>query len=405
MTRNDDQGDGERSEGAVTTSVGSMEISRRGLIRRAGLLAGAATVAGTGLAGPFWKNSAAVAGHGAVRTPADFETHARMIMAWPYKEQNWTANILPGAQREWAGLANNISQFEPVTAMVAPGQEAAARAALGARTKVNLVTMAYDNDWTRDYVGPSVFIGGKQTLTDWYYNCYGMKFGSCEAHSQLDDAANAPLSQYLGLARRDLNYFVLEGGAVVFDGQGTCFTTESVMLNSNRNPGYTKQQTEDLLKHEFGCSKVIWLVGDPADAITDGHVDMIAQFVGAPTATQGAKVLHLTGGEPGSATYAALQENKRILQTSTDAKGRPFRLYEFNILPPTATRTGHHSYVNVTCTNNNGMMVPTLGAEPDAQALALLRSLFPEKNVVGNPMPNHSWAGGGAHCITQAIYA
>lgn len=405
MNRYSDQDRSGRGQGEPPAGAGAPQLDRRAFLRCTGLLAGAAAVAGTGIAGPLWNAPAAAAGHGTVRTPADFEAHARMVMAWPYKEQNWTANMLPHAQQEWAGLANRISGFEPVMALVAEGQQAAALAALGAGTTVQLVTMPYDNDWTRDYVGPSVFIDGQQTVTDWYYNCYGMKFGSCQAHSQLDDALNAPLSQALGLPRRDLNHFVLEGGAVVFDGQGTCLTTESVMLNPNRNPGYTKQQVEDVLKHEFGCSKVIWLVGDPADAITDGHVDMIAQFVAAPTLTQGAKVLHLTGGEPGSATYAALQENKRILQTSTDAKGRPFRLREFDILPSTDTRTGHHSYVNVTCTNGNGMLVPTLGTATDAAALALLRSLFPEKTVVGNPMPTHSWAGGGAHCITQAIYA
>lgn len=405
MNRESGQDRTGRSQGEARTGVRTWELDRRAFLHGTGVLAGAAAIAGLGIADPFRIAPAAAAGHGVVRTPADFEAHARMIMAWPYKEQNWTANMIPAAQREWAGLANRISQFEPVTALVADGQQAAARAALGPGTTVQLVTMPYDNDWARDYVGPSIFIDGQQTLTDWHYNCYGMKFGSCQAHSQLDDALNAPLSQSLGLARRDLNFFVLEGGAVVFDGQGTCLTTESVMLNPNRNPGYSKQQIEDLLKQEFGCTKVIWLVGDPADAITDGHVDMIAQFVAAPTATQGAKVLHLTGGVPGSATYAALQENKRILQTTTDAKGRPFRLAEFDILPATDTRTGHHSYVNVTCTNNNGVLVPTLGTAPDDAALALLRTLLPEKTVVGNPMPTHSWAGGGAHCITQAIYA
>jgi agmatine deiminase len=45
------------------------------------------------------------------------------------------------------------------------------------------------------------------------------------------------------------------------DGEGTLITTESVLLNSNRNPGMTKVEIERIFSRLLGIEKTIWLPG------------------------------------------------------------------------------------------------------------------------------------------------
>ena len=60
-------------------------------------------------------------------------------------------------------------------------------------------------------------------------------------------------------------------------------TTESCLLNPNRNPQLTKSQIEDYLRNYLGVTNVLWLgegiVGDD----TDGHIDDLARFLNPTT--------------------------------------------------------------------------------------------------------------------------
>ncbi len=64
--------------------------------------------------------------------------------------------------------------------------------------------------------------------------------------------------------------------------RGTVITTESCLLNPNRNPGLTRQQIEEKLRTYLGFEKVIWLNEgiDLSAGETDGHVDDICSFIG-----------------------------------------------------------------------------------------------------------------------------
>ena len=81
----------------------------------------------------------------------------------------------------------------------------------------------------------------------------------------------------LGLKRFDAPV-ILEGGAVHVDGEGTLITTDSVLLNDNRNPGISRSAMEDVLQDYLGVQKIIWLAGGLAGDMTDGHVDNVACF-------------------------------------------------------------------------------------------------------------------------------
>ncbi|KAJ1426896.1 hypothetical protein B484DRAFT_80325 [Ochromonadaceae sp. CCMP2298] len=73
--------------------------------------------------------------------------------------------------------------------------------------------------------------------------------------------------------------FVLEGGSIHTDGEGTILATEECLLNPNRNPLLSREDIEARLKTHLGAERVIWIpLGLEADHDTDGHVDNFCCF-------------------------------------------------------------------------------------------------------------------------------
>ena len=72
--------------------------------------------------------------------------------------------------------------------------------------------------------------------------------------------------------------FVLEGGAIHVDGQGTCLTTEECLLNPNRNPNLTPRRHRGELRRYLGVTTVIWLGRGVHLDETGGHIDELACF-------------------------------------------------------------------------------------------------------------------------------
>ena len=129
----------------------------------------------------------------------------------------------------------------------------------------------------------------------------------------------AAVAAHLGVRRFDAP-FVLEGGSIHTDGEGTLYTTEMCLLNPNRNPGMSKDEIEQGLRDYLGVDTVVWLpygmAGDTGPVATDGHVDGVATVV-AP-----GRILLLVPDDPEDADYAFGQANLERAGASTDARGR-----------------------------------------------------------------------------------
>ena len=205
-----------------------------------------------------------------LRMPAEWERHARCWMAWPCREDFWGAN-LPATQGAYASVARAIAAFEPVTMIATP--EAAAEAARLCGPDVATLELPLDDAWARD-IGPAFLVGddGARAATAWRFNAWGGSFGRWDQDARLAER----LCEKLGLPLYRSPLF-FEGGGLHVDGEGTVLTTESCILNENRNPGLTKREAEQELCRALGASKVIWLPGElsPGD-VTAGHVDGLA---------------------------------------------------------------------------------------------------------------------------------
>jgi agmatine deiminase len=320
--------------------------------------------------------------------PAEWAPHERTFMAWPCRRELWGEH-LAAAKEEYAATANAIAAFEALTMVCATARDAAeARAALTADAEV--VELAIDDSWLRD-CGPIFVVDGdgRRAGVHFGFNAWGEKFAPWDR----DAAVGRLLVDRLGDRRYDAP-FVLEGGSIAVDGEGTLITTEECLLNPNRNPAMSREQIEAGLRDYLGIDNVVWLgQGLVEDRDTDGHVDLIAAF------TRPGQVL-LQSVAPGAPSHERLTDNRARAQAAG------LDVVDFPIL---ATVEVGGEPVAVSHLNfylcNGGVVVPVAGVATDAEALQRIAAAYPDREVVGVPGRVTAFGGGGPHCITQQVPA
>ncbi len=324
--------------------------------------------------------------------PAEWQPHRACWMAWPSRAGQWVDG-LPAAQRAYAEVAQAIRRFEPVRMVAEREGLETARALCG--PSIEIIEWPIDDPWMRDS-GPSFLkgAGGAIGATGWRFNCWGGKFPDYADNARLA----ARVATYAGAPFYPAS-LALEGGAIHTDGEGTVITTESVILNRNRNPGISKAAAERELCAALGARQVIWLPGDPDGLhcdITDGHIDGLVAFV------RPGVVLFESNPVAGGAAAALAAANRESLATATDAAGR--RLEIIPIDDAYEVQTPHRlfcrSYVNFYLANG-AVVMPAFGVPGDARARAAIAAAYPGREVVQIDVTAIASGGGGIHCITQ----
>jgi agmatine deiminase len=321
--------------------------------------------------------------------PAEWAEHARCWMAWPCRAALWGDGI-EAARTAYAAVARAIAGFEPVT-MIARDADAA-RAAELCGPSVAIMAMPIDDSWMRD-IGPTFVVddAGCVAGISWGFNAWGEKY-----RGFADDAALAgALLDRIGVRRFDAP-FILEGGAIHSDGEGTVLTTESVLLNPNRGMAATREAAEASLRDWIGAEKVIWLPAGLVEDETDGHIDNVACFA-AP-----GRVLALVAPDPSDPNHAGLAANLALLSKERDARGRRIEVapVQQTTRPDGAGRPLAASYINFYIANG-GIVMPSFAVPEDGAASAAIQAAFPGRRVVQVDARPIVRGGGGIHCITQ----
>ncbi len=284
--------------------------------------------------------------------------------------------------------------------------------------QVRVVEIASDDAWLRD-TGPTFVVdgnGGRRGV-DWRFNAWG----------GFKDGLYFPWDRDQRVARKVLEIegadryaapLILEGGSIHVDGEGTVLSTEECLLNPNRNPELSREQIEAALHDYLGTEKVVWLGrGVHADE-TDGHVDNLACFA------RPGVVLLTWCEDPSDPQHEVSRDARERLEAATDARGRRFEVVLLptpgplemsaeeaagvDVIAGTKPRQAGDrlagSYVNFYL-GNDRVVHPLLDQRTDAEAAAILRGCFPEREVVGVPAREILLGGGNVHCITQQVPA
>jgi agmatine deiminase len=324
--------------------------------------------------------------------PSRTSEHARTFVSWPCRPELWEDHQA-AAELEYAAVVEAIARFEPVTVIAQPGTHPSLPR--GTTHPVDVAEIPIDDSWVRDN-GPIFVVDGHGGVAavNFGFNAWGGKFAPWDEDAQLPPR----LAELLGMRVYDAP-LVAEGGGLAFDGEGTLITTESVLLNPNRNPGLTRERVEELVGEYLGIEKVIWLAGGLVeDRDTDGHSDNVVQFV------RPGVVLVQMAPDRANPNWDILRENRARLEGETDAAGRTLEIVEMPVLP--YVEVGGEQFV-VPYVNyfpvNGGIVAPEVGQPDDETGFALLRELFPGREVVGAPSTLLAYGGGGIGCITQQM--
>lgn len=329
--------------------------------------------------------------------PPEWAQHERTFIEWPVRDSMCWPDSYEEVCRGYAQVAQAIAQLEPVTMLVNP--EEASYAAKLCGPEVEILEIEHNDAWIRDN-GPTFVLNqqGELAGVNWEFNAWGGKYPSWD----LDNQVAPKVLAHLGIPCFDAP-FVLEGGSIHVDGEGTLLTTEECLLNKNRNPELTKEQIKELLKDYLNIKKVIWLKRGLFGDETDGHVDNIACF-----ARPGVVILQ-TCSDPEDPNYQITQECLEILRNTTDAQGRNLEIIPIE-QPPAAFYEGKRltlSYLNFYFVNG-GIILPVFGGEcqeTDLKAEQTLQQIFPDYKIIPVDGMSLIKEGGNVHCITQQMPA
>ena len=313
--------------------------------------------------------------------PPEWHPQQWLWIGFPHDADEWPG-FLPRAQDQIAAFANAVAESGQAVRLVVRDAANAARAASLCSAAVQLETRHYGDVWLRD-TGPLVLADG--TAKRFGFNGWGGKY-----LMDGDQTIGAELAQSAGLPVETADW-VLEGGALDGDG-GLVATTEQCLLNPNRNPELSRGEIEARLHRDLGFDRVLWLGDGLINDHTDGHVDNLARFV-AP----GVLALPRATGadDPNAAIYADAKARAEAFGVKVREVPSPGRV-------ETNGRVEPASYMNF-CITSKLVVVPTYGTAHDADGVAAVAALFPDRDVVGI-LADAVLAGGGSfHCASQQM--
>ena len=330
------------------------------------------------------------------RMPAEWEPHAATWLSWPRREgisfPDSFDRVLP-ALREMVGA---LTESEAVCINVVNGaHEAEARAVLDPLPHQECITyyeIPTNEPWCRDH-GP-IFLtrnsDPKLAVVDWDYNAWGNKYPPFD----LDEVVPTRVAELLKLP---VFYpkMILEGGSIDVNGAGTLLTSESCLLNKNRNPKLSREEIEKRLRDFLGVREILWLGDGIEGDDTDGHIDDLARFVSETG------VVTVVEEDSGDANYKPLQENLERLR-EMKIGGRKIDVVTLP-MPKKIVREGMRlpaSYANFYVANKV-VLVPIFADPADGIALSVLEKCFPTRRVVGIDCRELIWGLGTFHCLTQ----
>ena len=335
-----------------------------------------------------------------LRFPAEWEPQAAILIAWPNADTDW-ADRLGEAEETYIALVAAITRFQPVVVCVADDDvESYAQARLSSNRvdmdRVRFVQAPYDDTWLRDSGPISLREGDGFRLLDFRFTGWGGKFDASRDDRLVERLHD--LGIFSKSSRQSID-FALEGGAIDTDGAGTLLTTWQCL--HERHPQVSREELSAKLTGWLRQDRVLWLdhgylEGDD----TDAHVDTLVRFA-APDA-----IVFQACDDPEDSHYAELQAMAAELAALRTADGRPYRLFPLPWAKPILDegRRLAASYANFLIVNG-AVLMPAYGDPADAEAAAVMRQAFPDREIVQVPCRPLIWQNGSLHCITMQLPA
>jgi agmatine deiminase len=333
--------------------------------------------------------------------PAEWEKQQCVLMSFPHEETDWAQSgsreDLNAALSPFIRIAQAISYGQAVYIICKDKTKIASM--FCSTRNMTFIEIPTNDTWIRDYGYISIKEDGEKKLLDFTFDGWGGKF-----EASLDNSVNTVLHQkgYMGITPLEKIDFVLEGGSLESDGEGTILTTSACLCNQNRNGELDKEAVEAKLKTYLGAQRVLWLdhgylVGDD----TDSHVDTLARFVNKET------IAYVKCDNKEDEHYEALQKMEAQLQSFTTVEGKPYTLVPLPMTDAIYNQKNERlpaTYANfLIC--NDALLYPTYNDKNDKVVHEIFQTLFPQKEIIPINCLKLIEEGGSLHCSTmQVVY-
>ncbi len=338
--------------------------------------------------------------------PAEWEKHSATLLAWPHNKEDWPDKFAP-IPWVYAEIIRNLTQVERVALLVRNEKERTQATDICERagadiSKIDFHIVPTNRIWMRDS-GPILVKNSKSkpVMLDFRFTAWA-KY----PNHKLDDKVPSMLNEAWKMERIQPTHkgkrVVLEGGSIDVNGKGTLLTTEECLLADVqvRNPGFTREDYEEVFAKYLGISNVIWLGNGIVGDDTHGHVDDITRFVSADT------IVTVVEKDKNDANYSLLKDNVKRLKAARDQNGKQLNIVELP-MPKPVVFEGQRlpaSYANFLIANDI-VLVPTFNDANDRIALNILSELFPKREIIGIHAVDLVWGLGTIHCMSQQIPA
>ncbi len=327
------------------------------------------------------------------RLPAEWEPQSFVQFTFPHKQSDW-AYMYQEVTSCFVSIIEATACFEPVLVVCHSVKEVSEYFKNTSKYPIQLVEIASNDTWARDHGAITILKNDKPVLLNFIFNGWGKKF-----EAGLDNLITTQLAkEILKETKVQSMDFVLEGGAIESDGQGTLLTTSECLLSPFRNPHLNKAQINKFLIETFGLKKVLWLDhGYLAGDDTDSHIDTLARLCSPDT------IAYVKCDNPEDEHFEALQLMEEQLKTFSNSEGLPYKLIA---LPwPQACYDAEGARLPATYANflivNGGVLVPTYAVPQDEKALRIIQDIFPDRKIIGINCRPLIEQHGSLHCISM----
>ena len=330
-----------------------------------------------------------------IRIPSEWERQQCILMSFPHEDTDWAEDGLQEALSPFVRIAQAIAYSEAVYIICKDKNKISSM--FCNTNNMTFIELPTNDTWIRDYGYISIFEDGKKRLLDFTFDGWGGKF-----EASLDNSVNSALHKkgYMGITPLEKVDFVLEGGSIDSDGDGTILTTTKCLCNPNRNGGLSKKEVERKLNEKLGAKRVLWLDnGYLAGDDTDSHIDTLARFVNKET------IVYVKCDNKDDEHYEALKKMYEELKTFKRSDNKPYILVPLPMTEAIYNKKGDRlpaTYANFLICNDT-LIYPTYGDKNDKVVDAIFKKLFPNKEIIPINSRKLIEQGGSLHCSTMQV--
>ena len=327
--------------------------------------------------------------------PAEWEKQAAVLIAWPHETGDFSDN-LESVEDTYSIIADTITEYQPLLIVCRDEVHQKHIEKLVERKEdIQFIHAPVNDIWVRDTTFLTVEKEGALKYLNFQFNGWGEKYDFANDNALNHKLANAKF--FKGKAHHDID-FILEGGSVESDGEGTILTTDHCLLNPNRNSTLNKEQIEAQLKIHLGAKRVLWLKQENlAGDDTDAHIDTLARFC-TPTT-----IAYTSCENPRDPHFESLHRMKMQLEMLRTNDEEPYNLVALPLPTPIFDEDDEPLPANYSnfLIINHAVLVPVYDDANDKIALERLAKVFPQHKILPIPCRPLVHQYGSLHCMTM----